>query len=46
LEVFKSYVNIFILDIDSQIAENEALKSLPEANQLIHLAKRVISRLI
>jgi len=26
--------------IDSQIAENEALKSLPEANQLIHLAKR------
>ena len=30
-----------VLDIDAQIVASEALKSLPEANTLIHVAKRV-----
>ena len=35
------FILFWYLDIDAQISENQALRSLPEANLLIHVAKRV-----
>lgn len=32
---------IFLSEIDNKIKENEALQSLPEANKIIHAAKKV-----